>query len=191
MPSSLRAWCIRLKLYRVVQPMVVGRGTQRAAGRSLTPFVGREDDLHLLLSRWERAREGQGQLVLVMGEPGIGKSRLVEEFRAQIRAEPHLWIEGAGEQFSQNTPFHAVTEIREQGLGWRGDESPAERVAQLERRLEGAGLKLGEAVPLIAELLNLPSPDKYPPLMFAPDQRRKRLLANLSAWVLNLARGSR
>jgi class 3 adenylate cyclase len=186
--EQLKGMVHPLKLYRVVQPMVVGRGTQRAAGRNRTPFVGREDDLHLLLSRWERAREGQGQLVLVVGEPGIGKSRLVEEFRAQIRVEPHLWIEGAGEQFSQSTPFHAVTEILEQGLGWRGDESPAERVAQLERRLEGAGLKLGEAVPLIAELLNLPSPDQYPPLMFAPDQRRKRLLANLSAWVLNLAR---
>ena len=177
-----------LKLYRVIQPAVLRRRTHRGAARSPTPFVGREDDLHLLLSRWERAREGQGQLVLVMGEPGIGKSRLVEEFRTQIRDEPHLWIEGAGEQFSQSTPFHAVTEILEQGLGWRGDESPAERVAQLEHRLEMAGLKLGEAVPLIAELLNLPNPDKYPPLMFAPDQRRKRLLANLSAWVLNLAR---
>jgi class 3 adenylate cyclase/tetratricopeptide (TPR) repeat protein len=177
-----------LKLYQVIQPTVARRRTQRAAARGLTPFVGREDDLDLLVSRWGRACEGQGQLVLVMGEPGIGKSRLVEEFRAQIRAEAHLWIEGAGEQFSQNTPFHAVTEILEQGLGGRADESPAERVAQLERRLEEARLKLGEAVPLIAELLNLPSPDKYPPLMFAPDQRRKRLLANLSAWVLNLAR---
>ncbi|HKF28408.1 MAG TPA: AAA family ATPase, partial [Candidatus Binataceae bacterium] len=177
-----------LRLYRVSQSTVVRRRTQRAAARTLTPFVGREDDLDLLLSRWERARAGQGQLVVVMGEPGIGKSRLVEEFRAQIRAEPHLWIEGAGEQFSQSTPFHTVTEILEQGLGWGGEESPTERLAQLERRLEGAGLKLGEAVPLIAELLNLPSPDKYPPLMFAPEQRRKRLLANLSAWVLNLAR---
>jgi len=177
-----------LKLYRVIQPAVVRRRTRRAAARSLTPFVGREDDLQLLLGRWERAREGQGQLVLLMGEPGIGKSRLVEEFRAQIRAEPHLWIEGAGEQFSQSTPFHAATEILEQGLGWRGDESPAERIAHLERGLEGAGLKLNEAVPLIAELLNLPIPDQYPPLMFAPEQRRRRLLANLSAWVLNLAR---
>jgi class 3 adenylate cyclase/tetratricopeptide (TPR) repeat protein len=177
-----------LQLYRVAQPSEVRRRTRRAAARGLTPFVGREDDLDLLLSRWERAREGHGQLVLVMGEPGIGKSRLVEEFRAQLRDEAHLWIEGAGEQFSHNTPFHAVTEILEQGLGWRGDESPAERVVQLERRLEEARLKLGEAVPLIAELLNLPSPDRYPPLMFAPDQRRKRLLANLSAWVLNLAR---
>jgi class 3 adenylate cyclase/tetratricopeptide (TPR) repeat protein len=178
-----------LKLYRVIEPAAMRRRAHRAVARSLTPFVGREDDLDLLLSRWERAREGQGQLVLVMGEPGIGKSRLVEEFRAQLRDQPHLWIDGAGQQFSQSTPFHAVTEMLEQGLGWRGDESPEERVTHLERRLEGAAeLKLNEALPLIAELLNLPIPDRYPPLMFAPDQRRRRLLANLSAWALNLAR---
>jgi class 3 adenylate cyclase len=171
-----------LELYRVIQPTVVRRRTHRTIARTVTPFMGREDDLDLLLSRWERARDGQGQLVLVMGEPGNGKSRLVEELRAQIRDQPQLWIECAGEQLFQSTPFHAVTQILEQGLGWQGDESPAERVAQLERRLEEAGLKLGEAVPLIAELLNLPIPEKYPPLMFAPDQRRKRLLANLSAW---------
>jgi hypothetical protein len=78
------------------------------------------------------------------------------------------------------TPFHAVIQILDQGLGWRGDESTEERVLQLERALELAGLKLGEAVPLIAEMLNLPVAAKYPPLMFAPDQKRRRLLANLA-----------
>jgi tetratricopeptide (TPR) repeat protein len=144
--------------------------------------------MRLLLSRWGRAREGEGQLALVVGEPGIGKSRLVEEFRARIKDEPHLWIECAGEQFSANTPFHAVIQILDQGLGWRGDESKEERVVQLERSPELAGLKLAEAVPLISEMLNLPIPAKYPPLMFAPDQKRRRLLANLAAWVLNAAR---
>ena len=144
--------------------------------------------MRLLLNRWQRAFEGRGQLALVIGEPGIGKSRLVEEFRGRIRDNPHLWVECAGDQFSQNTPFQAVTQILNQGLGWRGDESPEERISQLERNLELAGLKLGEAVPLIAEMLGLPLPDKYPSLVFAPDQRRRRLLANLTAWVLNAAR---
>jgi len=126
--------------------------------------------------------------VLVVGEPGIGKSRLVEEFRARIRDNPHLWVECGGDEFSRSTPFQAVTQILNRGLGWRGDESPTERIAQLERGLELAGLKLGEAVPLIAEMLGLPIPDKYPPLVFAPEQRRLRLLANLTAWVLNAAR---
>ena len=141
-----------------------------------------------LLNRWERTCTGQGQLVPVVGEPGIGKSRLGDEFRSCVRDNPHLWVECAGDQFSQSAPFHAVTQILNQGLGWRGDESPKERVAHLERNLELAGLRLGEAVPLIAEMLGLPIPDKYPPLVFTSDQRRRRLLATLTAWVLNAAR---
>jgi class 3 adenylate cyclase len=177
-----------LQLYRAIRHTVARRHTRNAAVRALTPFVGREDEVRLLLSCWERAREGRGQLVLVMGEPGIGKSRLVDEFQARIKDEPHLWVECAGEKFFQSTPFHAVTQILNQGLAFRGDESLAERVDQLERRLELAGLKLAEAVPLIAELLTLPIQEKYPALTLAPDQRRKRLLANLAAWVLNTAR---
>jgi class 3 adenylate cyclase/predicted ATPase len=177
-----------VQLYRAIQPAVVRRRTQRSAARSLTTFVGREDDLRLLLSRWERAREGQGQLVLVMGEPGIGKSRLVEEFRARIRNDAHVWVECGGEQLFQSTPFHAVTQLLGQGLGWRGDESTEDRVIQLEHSLKLAGLKLTEAVPLIAELLDLPKPENYPPVTLTPDQRHRRLLANLVSWVLNVAR---
>jgi class 3 adenylate cyclase len=121
-----------VQLYRAIQPTAVRRGTRGTATRALTPFVGHEDDMLLLLSRWEQAREGQGQLALVMGEPGIGKSRLVEEFRARIKEDPHVWVECAGEQLFQGTPFHAVAQILEQGLGWRGDESPEERVTQLD-----------------------------------------------------------
>jgi class 3 adenylate cyclase len=177
-----------VQLYRAIQSTAVRRRTRSAAARSLTPFVGREDDMRLLLSRWEQAREGQGQLALVIGEPGIGKSRFMEEFRARVREDLHLWVECAGDQLFQSTPFHAVTQILDQGLGWRGDESPQERVAQLELRLERAGLKVSEAVPLIAEMLNLPIPDRYPKPIFAPEQKRKRLLANLAGWVLNVSR---
>jgi len=175
-------------LFRVIQASGVRQRWRGSAVHGLTPFVGREDEMHLMLSRWERARQGEGQLALVVGEPGIGKSRLVEEFRARIQNDPHLWIESAGEQFFESTPFHAVTQILDRGLGWRGDESQQERASLLERSLELAGMKLSEAVPLIAEMLNLPVSEKYPPLMFAPGQKRRRLLANLATWVFNLAR---
>ncbi len=186
-PHSLKGIEKPVQLYRVIRPSVVRRRIHGSA-RGMTPFVGREEEMRLALSRWQRAREGEGQVVLVVGEPGIGKSRLVEEFHARIRDDPHLWIESAGEPFFESTPFHAVTQILDQGLGWRGDESKEERLGQLERSLELAGMKLGEAVPLIAQLLDLPIPEKYPPLMFAPNQQRKRLLANLATWVLNVAR---
>jgi class 3 adenylate cyclase/tetratricopeptide (TPR) repeat protein len=177
-----------VQLYRVIQPNVERQRIPGGAARVRTPFVGREEETRLLLSRWERAREGQGQVVLVVGEPGIGKSRLVEEFRARIKDDPHLWIAGTGEQFFENTPFHAVTQMLDQVVGWRGDDSGEERVSRLERALERAEMKLGEAVPLIVEMVNLPIPSKYPPVLLAPDLKRKRLLANLVIWVLNVAR---
>jgi class 3 adenylate cyclase/tetratricopeptide (TPR) repeat protein len=177
-----------VQLYRVIRPNAASPGWRRSAARGLTPFVGREDEMRLVESRWKRAREGGGQLVLVRGEPGIGKSRLVEEFRTHIEGSAHLWIECAGERFSESTPFHVVTQLLDQTLGSRGDEWKDDRVAELERSLASTGMNLDEAVPLIAELLNLPAPEKYPPLSLTADQKRRRLLASLATWVLDLAR---
>jgi tetratricopeptide (TPR) repeat protein len=187
-PQTLKRIANPVQLYRVIQPSVVRRRNPGVAARVLTPFVGREEETRLLLSRWERVLEGQGQVVLVVGEPGIGKSRLVEEFRARIKDDPHLWIEGAGEQSFANTPFHTLSQMLDQILGWRADESGEERVSRLQAALELVQMKLSEAVPLIAEMLNLPIPEKYPPLMFAPDQKRRRLMANLADWMINTTR---
>jgi class 3 adenylate cyclase len=177
-----------VQLYRILRPLVGRRRTYGGAGRASTPFVGRDDETRLLLSRWDRARSGEGQLVLIVGEPGIGKSRLLEEFRSRIDKDARLWIECAGEQFAQSTPFHAVTHMLEQSFGWTENQSSDDRASQLERSLELAGMKLGEALPLIAELLNLPVPPKYSPLVFAPEQKRRRLMATLVTWVLNATR---
>ncbi|HUA33353.1 MAG TPA: adenylate/guanylate cyclase domain-containing protein [Candidatus Binataceae bacterium] len=177
-----------VQLHRVIAPVAARRRTYRDDARAVTPFVGRDEELRLVLSRWERARQGEGQIVLAVGEPGIGKSRLVEEFRARVANVPHIWIECAGEQFFQSTPFHAVTQILAQSLGWSGGEPDERRINDLERSMEAAGMKVSEAVPLIAEMLNLAVGEKYSPLMFAADQKRRRLLANLAMWILSLAR---
>ncbi|MBV8360181.1 MAG: AAA family ATPase, partial [Deltaproteobacteria bacterium] len=104
-----------LQLYQVLQPSGVrGRLEATAAVHGLTPFVGREDELRLLNNRWERALEGEGQVVLVVGEAGIGKSRLVQRFHEQIAGTPHTWIESGASAFFQNTPFYAVIEMLRQ-----------------------------------------------------------------------------
>ena len=178
-----------VRLFRAIRPGLAS-GRAHGFGRGeVSRFVGRDDELHLLESRWRRVREGEGQSVLVLGEAGIGKTRLIEEFRDRIKADPHLWIECAAAPLFANTPFHAVTRMLDQGLGWRGDESAADRIGRLEQALAPAGLKLGEAVPLIAEMLNLPAPEAYAPLLFSPDQRRARLLAALTAWVFSATTG--
>jgi len=149
----------------------------------LTPFVGRDDETRLLWSRWERASAGEGQVVLISGEAGIGKSRLVHQFRKQMAPTPHLWIECAGSPYFQNTPFYPITDMLQQNFAQRSDGTDAAKLSELERVLELAGLKLAEAVPLIASMLNLPLGEKYPPLPFSPEQQRKRLLTTLAAWL--------
>ena len=186
--QTLKGIELPVQLYRAIQPSVMRRRMHRPASHAIAPFVGRDDEMRLLLSRWERAREGQGEVVLVVGEAGIGKSRLVEEFRARINPQPHLWVECAGEQFQENTPFHAVIQMLNQGLGWRGDESKEERALQLENALASAGMKLDEAMPLIAEMLNLPISIKYPAPKLTADQKHKRLIAALASWVLGATR---
>ena len=175
-----------LRLYRVIRPSGMrGRFEAAAAAGGLTPFVGREDELRSLMSRWERVLDGEGQVALIIGEAGIGKSRLLQRFREQIAGTPHTWVESGAGAFFQNTPFYPVTEMLRQFLG---DTPPQDQLAQLESRLTASGLNAVEAVPLIAPLLNLPLSAKYPPSTLSPDQQRRRLLATLVEWVLGLAR---
>jgi class 3 adenylate cyclase len=101
--QQLKGVASPVQLYQVIRPTGV-RG-RLAAARALTPFVGREEELRLLLSRWERARKGDGQVALVIGEAGIGKSRLVAEFHHRIRETPHIWMESAGSSSSRIRRF--------------------------------------------------------------------------------------
>jgi class 3 adenylate cyclase len=116
--SALKGIERPLQLYRVVQPSRVrGRLEAAAAVRGLTPFVGREDELRSLMTRWERSREGEGQVVLVIGEAGIGKSRLLRHFHKLIPDAPQAWLEAAAAPFFQNTPFYAISELLHQLVG--------------------------------------------------------------------------
>jgi predicted ATPase/class 3 adenylate cyclase len=177
-----------LQLYRAVSAGVATGHARGYAAPAKTPFVGREHELSLLASRWAAVRDGEGQFVLITGEPGIGKTRLTEEFRSRLGGEPHLWIETGGAPLLANTTFHAVIQVLHQGLGWRGDETPQERFTRLEQSLGLRDLALDETVPLIAELLDLPVPDTYPPLTLGADERRRRLIDALVGWLFAAAR---
>jgi class 3 adenylate cyclase len=94
-------------LFRLVRASGGGR---RGGQRHLTPLVGREEESAIVLRRWERARQGDGQLLLIVGEAGLGKSRLIEEFHARLREVPHTWIEWSCSQLLQNTSLHPIAE---------------------------------------------------------------------------------
>ena len=118
-------------LYRIVRASGGGR---RAGQRHLTPLVGRDEEVAMLMRRWERARQGDGQLMQIVGEPGLGKSRLIEEFHARLRETPHTWVEWSCSQLLQNTPLHPFAEWGRMRFG--GADVPVEqRLADLESTL--------------------------------------------------------
>ena len=172
-----------VELYRIVRLSSVRNRLAASMVRGLTPFVGRDDETRFLWSRWEHASDGCGQVVFISGEAGIGKSRLVRQFRKQLAQTPHLWLECAGSPYFQNTPLYPIADMLQQGFAKRGDGSETAKLSELERDLERAGLKPTEAVPLIAPMLNLPVDEKYPALMLSPEQQRKRLLTALAGWL--------
>jgi class 3 adenylate cyclase/tetratricopeptide (TPR) repeat protein len=186
-PCALKGITTPLEVLRLVRPTEV-RGRLHAA-RVLTPFVGHEEELRLLLSRWERTRQGEGQLALVMGEPGIGKSHIVKEFHDRIRDAPRIWMEGAGEQFFESTPFHAVIEMLSRSLELQHVGNTEEQFERLEQALSLAGLGAAESAQLIADLLQLPAGERYPASALSAEQKRRRLLAALSGCVLGSAKG--
>ena len=117
-------------LYRVVRASGGGR---RGGARALTPLVGREEELDLLGRRWDRARKGEGQLALIVGEPGLGKSRLIGEFHARLGETPYTWVEWSSSQLLQNTPLHPIAEWGRQRFG--ADLPGEQRLADLEHTL--------------------------------------------------------
>ena len=170
-------------LFRLVRASGGGR---RAGQRHLTPLVGRDEEIAMLMRRWERARQGDGQLVLIVGEPGIGKSRLIEEFHARLRDTPHTWVEWSCSQLLQNTPLHPIAEWGRQRFG--GADLPAERqLSDLENTLALIKLDPAENVPLLAPLLDIPVPPERRPIL-APEELRRRQLAALTNWVMAGAR---
>ncbi len=176
-----------LQLYRPIAPSGVRRTWRRVGTRGPAPFVNRKHETDILWSSWLSARDGAGQYVYVTGDPGIGKSRLVAEFRSRLR-DPHIWMECAGERFSESVPFHAVTKLLERALDWEKHPSPEGRIQQLKRAIRFGGLDPSATLPLVAEMLKLPPLGEYLPLQVGPEQARQRLLASLVEWLLKLAR---
>jgi class 3 adenylate cyclase/tetratricopeptide (TPR) repeat protein len=183
--QTLKGLTEPVALHRVLQPSGMRSRLDLAAG-SLTPFVGRQQELALVLDRWEQVQEGQGQTVLITGEAGVGKSRLAGVLRERLLEEDHAWLECRCSAYATNSPLHPVIELVEQGLAFQQGESAESKLGKLKAGLGRAGLPLEEALPLFTALLSIPLPDRTAPLELSPELQRRRTLEALAAWTLAL-----
>jgi DNA-binding winged helix-turn-helix (wHTH) protein/predicted ATPase/class 3 adenylate cyclase len=176
-----------LAVYRVRQASTAQSRLDVAGIKGLTPFVGREQEVGLLGERWQQAREGMGQVVILSGDAGIGKSRLVQILIESMAAEAHVRVEYHCSPYYQHTALYPVVTFLQRLLQFRPEDPPEERLHKLELLLERYSLPLEEGIPLAAALLSLPLPERYPPLQMTPQRQKQKTLELLLAWWLKEA----
>ena len=152
-----------------------------------TPMVGRDEEMTLLVRRWEQAKTGEGQIVLVSGEPGIGKSRLAETMVERLAGEPHTRLRFFCSPHHQDSALYPVIAHLERAAGFRRDDTAEQRLDKLEALLAQATNDLGAVAPLIADLLAVPIGERYPALNLTPQKRKEKTLAALTAQVDGLS----
>lgn len=178
-----------VQLFKVERPSGVRSRLHATAVNSLTPFMGREDERNLLMSRWAQVQKGHGQLVMITGEAGIGKSRLLRQFKQDVGGVPHTWIEGESSPYEQDTPFAPTIDLIENAFEWTAEATADKKIADLENSFSLVGMDTTKSVPLVASLLGIPvPPGKYPPILLSPEQQRVQLLQSLVDWVIGTSR---
>src|SRR5262245_49264918 len=177
-----------LEVYRVLGASGVQSRLAVAALHGLTPLVGRAQDVALLTERWAHVTEGMGQVVLLTGEAGIGKSRLVQVLIEQVADAGYGWLECQGSPYYQHTALYPLIELLERAvLCFDREEAPPQKLHKLEGCLRQYGLPLAAVVPLFAALLSLPLPAAYVPLAMSPEQQKQHTLHALLTLLLRMA----
>ncbi|HEV2546226.1 MAG TPA: AAA family ATPase [Stellaceae bacterium] len=184
---ALKGLADPIQAWQVVGASTVESRFEALHGAALTPLVGREEELELLLRRWRQAKAGEGSIVLVSGEPGIGKSRIVEALFEKLRTEPYTRLRLFCSPHHQDTALYPTITQLERAAGFRRDDTDEQRLDKLEAVLAQATNDLKEAAPLLAQLLSVTTEGRYPALDLTPQSRKEKTFKALIAQVAGLA----
>jgi class 3 adenylate cyclase/predicted ATPase len=178
--EPVRAW-------QVVGAGVVESRFEALHGRHLTPLVGREEELHLLLSRWRRAVDGEGQVVLLSGEAGIGKSRIVQALRERLAGQPYTPLSHYCSPHHTASALYPIIGLLERAAGFTREDSTDVRLDKLAALLAQGTERLADAVPLVADVLGIAPGERYPSPNLSPQRKAQRTLEVLVEQVEGLA----
>src|SRR5215470_2403367 len=173
--------------WRVLSARRVSDRFEASRGAKLAPLVGRDSELALLDERWRQAVEGDGQVVILGGEPGVGKSRLARALRGRLEAEPHHWVQYQCSPFFINTALHPVIAQLERAAGFSEGETVEAKLGKLEALHSFTGAEMDDAPAVLAALLSLPAEGRYPSLNLSPQRQKERTLEILVGQLASLS----
>ncbi len=167
-----------IRRWQVLGESVVASRFEALRGSKLTPLVGRDEEIDLLLRRWARAKAGDGQIILVSGEAGIGKSRITAAFEERLHAEPHLRLRYFCSPYHQDSALFPVIDQLGRAAGFARDDPPASKLEKLEALLAHASPP-DEEVAFLADLMSLPASERHPLPNLSPQRKKERTLEAL------------
>ncbi len=176
-----------LRVHRVLGATETESRFEASHGTALTPLVGRESEILLLLDRWDLAKDGEGQVVLLSGEPGIGKSRITQVLRERLADEPHTWLRYHCSPYHTNSAFYPVIAQFERVAGFARDDTADQKLDKMDTALAAGTGDVAAVAPLFGAMLSLPI-DRYPPLNLSPQKKKDDIIAALADQVAGLAR---
>ncbi len=170
-----------VQVWRVIGETAAESRFDATHATGITSLVGREEEIGLLLNRWNQAKDGDGQVILLSGAAGVGKSRIVRSFRQRLEDELRNRVLYYCSPFHRNSAFYPVIDQLERALRFVKEDGPAAKLDKLEAVLGELGLPVPEIAPLLSNLLSLPADDRYPALPLAAEELKKKILEALIA----------
>ena len=186
--QALKGFDRPIAIWRVVGLSAVESRFEAHSGAGLTPFVGRDEEIALLLHRWQQAKEGDGQVVLLCGEPGIGKSRITSTLREYMAEDAPVRMQIQCSPFFTNSAFYPIIAHLERAMRYDADLATEEKLDRLDTLLSRAVNDVRPIAPLFANLLAIPTGDRYPPLDLSPQRQKERTIEALVEQIEQLAR---
>jgi class 3 adenylate cyclase/predicted ATPase len=187
-PCELKGFAAPVRAWSILGEAENISRFEASRSETMTPLVGREQEVSLLLERWRGAVEGEGQVVLLSGEAGIGKSRILAALRERISGERYISLRYQCSPHHVNDAFHPIIGQIWHAAGFASGEPAATRLDKLETMVELSGLESGEIAPYLASLLSIPSEGRYPALEMAPSELKEQTLAAMTALFVGLTK---